>query len=66
MERAMELMQGPEPEFLHTRARLWFLQGKRERAIQLEAQAAGLAEPETKDQYEQALESFKQGKLPQS
>ncbi len=65
MERAVTLLKAPEPEFLHTQARLAFLQGKKERAIQLETEALGGAEPGIKDQLAQALESFKQGKLPQ-
>jgi thiol-disulfide isomerase/thioredoxin len=65
MERAIALTKGPEPEFLHTQARLAFLEGKKERAIQLETEAVGLADPETRDQFEQALNGFKRGKLPQ-
>jgi thiol-disulfide isomerase/thioredoxin len=65
MERAIALMKGPEPEFLHTQARLAFLQGRKEKAIQLETEALGSAEPETRDQFAQALEGFKQGKVPQ-
>jgi thiol-disulfide isomerase/thioredoxin len=65
MERAIALTKGSEPEFLHTQARLAFLQGKKEKAIQLETEAVGLAEPETRDQFEKALVGFKQGKSPQ-
>ena len=64
MERAMALTKGPEPEFLHTQARLAFLEGNQEKAIKLETEAISLAEPETKDEFEQALERFKGGKLP--
>ncbi len=65
MERAAALLKGPEPEFLHTQARIAFLQGKKEKAVQLETQAMGLAEPETKEQFALALENFKEGKMPQ-
>jgi hypothetical protein len=65
MGRAVTRLKSPDPEFLHTQARLAFLQGKRERAIQLETEALSRAEPQLKDQLAQALESFKQGKLPQ-
>jgi hypothetical protein len=65
MDRAVTRLKGPEPEFLHTQARLAFLQGKKERAIQLETEALGGAEAGIKDQIAQALESFKQGKMPQ-
>ncbi|MDB6029214.1 MAG: Redoxin domain protein, partial [Verrucomicrobiales bacterium] len=65
MDRANALLKGPEPEFLHTQARLAFLQGKKEKAIQLETEAMGLADSEAKVQFALALEGFKQGKLPQ-
>jgi len=64
MDRAIALLRGPEPEFLHTQARLAFLQGKKERAIQLETEAVSLADPLNKDQFAQALEIFKQGEVP--
>ena len=65
MERAVGLLNGPEPEFLHTQARLAFMQGKREKAVELETQALSLAAPGVKDQYTDALENFKAGRLPQ-
>jgi thiol-disulfide isomerase/thioredoxin len=65
MERAINLMKEPVPEFLHTQARLAFLQGIKERAIQLETEAVGLADSESKEQFEQALTDFKRGKLSQ-
>ncbi|MGZ4963836.1 MAG: TlpA disulfide reductase family protein [Limisphaerales bacterium] len=66
MQRANSLLKGPQAEFLHTEARLAFLQGRTDKAIQFETEAVGLAEPEIKDQFELALNSFKQGKLPGS
>ena len=65
VERDISLLNGPEPDFLHTKARLAFLQGKREEAIKLETEALSLASPGIKDQFEDALENFKQGRLPQ-
>jgi len=65
MDRAVTLLKGPDSELLHTQARLAFLQGKKERAIQLETEALAVAEPQLKDQLAQGLESFKQGKMPQ-
>ncbi len=59
MERATALTKSPEPEFLHTQARLAFLQGKKDRAIQLENEGLALADPLNKEQFAQALESFK-------
>ncbi len=64
MERAVKLLNGPEPEFLHTQAQLAFLQGNRERAIQLATEALTLAEPGFNDPFSEALESFKNGRLP--
>lgn len=65
MERANKLLKGPEAEFLHTQAQLAFLQAKRDKAIELSTQALALAEPGIKDQFADALENFKQGRLPQ-
>jgi thiol-disulfide isomerase/thioredoxin len=65
MDRAVVLLKSPDPEFLHTQARLAFLEGKKEKAIQLETDAVARAEPQLKDQLTQALETFKQGKYPQ-
>ena len=63
--RAITMLNGPEPEFLHTQAQLAFLQGKREKAIQLSTEALALTEPGINDQFAEALESFKNGRLPQ-
>src|SRR3954453_4180529 len=65
VDRALARLKSPDPEFLHTQARLAFLEGKKEKAIQLETEALSRAESGVKDQIEQALESFKQGKFPQ-
>lgn len=65
MERAASLLKGPEPDFLHTQARLAFLQGKKERAIQLETEAVSQADSHNRDDFAQALENLKQGKFPQ-
>lgn len=65
MDRAVALMKGAEPEFLHTQAKLAFLQGKKEKAIQLETEALSLVDPSINEQYAQALETFKRGGSPQ-
>jgi hypothetical protein len=65
MDRATALLKGPESRFLHTQARLAFLQGKKEKAVELENKAVSLAEPEIKEQFAQALDLFKKGKFPQ-
>jgi thiol-disulfide isomerase/thioredoxin len=65
MDRATGLMKGPMPEFLHTQARLAFLEGKTEYAIQLETDALRASDVDTKNQFELALADLKQGKLPQ-
>ncbi|MDB6059090.1 MAG: Redoxin domain protein [Verrucomicrobiales bacterium] len=62
MDRAIAQLKGPLPEFLHMQARLAFLQGKKDRAIQLETEAVDLADPLTKHQFAEALEGFKKGK----
>jgi hypothetical protein len=65
MDRANAPLKGPLPAFLHTQAKIAFLQGKKDRAIQLETDALGLADSLTKDDFAQALDNFKKGKLPQ-
>ena len=59
MERAVALTKGPQPDFLHTQARLAFLEGKKEKAIQLESQALELADPLNKEEFALALDTFK-------
>lgn len=65
MDRANAPMKGPLPAFLHTQAKVAFLQGKKDKAIELETQAMGLADSLTRDDYAEALASLKNGKLPQ-
>ena len=65
MQRALEMVKRPEPEFLHTKAQLTFLLGKRKEALGLSQQAFELADPGSKAQFADALEQFKGGRLPQ-
>jgi hypothetical protein len=65
MDRANALTKGALPEFLHTQARIAFLQDKKDKAVQLETEAVALADSLTKDDFAQALASFKNGKLSQ-
>lgn len=65
MGRATALLKGPEPQLLHTQARLAFLQGKKEKALQLETEALNLADPLSKEQFTQGIKDLKKDKLPQ-
>jgi hypothetical protein len=65
MDRANALLKGPMPDFLHTQARIAFLQDKKERAVRLETDALHASDADTKEQFEVALANLKDGKLPQ-
>jgi hypothetical protein len=65
MDRANALTKRSVPAFLHTQAKIAFLQGKKEKAIELETEAVGLADSLTKDDFAQALDLYRKGKLPQ-
>lgn len=63
-ERANTAAEGKNAPILDTLARVTFLQGKKEQAIELQEKAVKLADEEIKDDLEKTLESYKQGKLP--
>jgi thiol-disulfide isomerase/thioredoxin len=64
--RANELAGGKDSAILDTFARVTFMQGKQDKAIELEEKAVKLAEGEMKPQLEMTLESYKDGKLPKA
>lgn len=64
MERATRSLHGSDPDFLHTQARLAFLRGAPDKAVQLETKALGLVDSDTSEAFEQALAHYKEGKLP--
>ena len=58
--------EGKDSAILDTFARVTFMQGKKDKAVELEEKAVKLAEAEMKPQLEMTLESYKDGKLPKA
>jgi thiol-disulfide isomerase/thioredoxin len=65
-ERANTASKMKDPAILDTVARLAFLQGDKAKAIELESEAVELANADLKSQLQDALDSYKQGKLPKA
>jgi thiol-disulfide isomerase/thioredoxin len=62
--KANEASKGEDPAILDTYARALFMEGKTDRAIELQKKAIGLAEDEMKANLRKTLESYTEGKLP--
>jgi hypothetical protein len=62
--RANEAASGTDPDILDTLARVNFVQGNKDKALELQAKAVSLAEGDPKDQLQKTLDSYKAGKLP--
>ncbi len=62
--RANVATQGKDTTVLDTLARLTFMQGNAEKAVELQEQAVKLAKPELKSDLQVTLESYKNGMLP--
>jgi hypothetical protein len=62
--RANEAAKGQDAAILDTLARVLFMQGKQAEAIQLEAKAVTLVEPDRKQMLQKVLDSYKKGELP--
>ncbi len=62
--RANDASKGKDPQILDTLARVTFLQGKKDKAIELQEKAIKLAERPLKENLEKTLESYKAGKAP--
>lgn len=62
--RANETAKGKNSDILDTLARVFFMQGKKEPAIQLQAQAVMVAEDEKKLFFQKTLDSYRKGELP--
>ena len=62
--RANQATQGKEPDILDTLARVQFMNGKTNEAVATEQKAVSLAEGPVKNQLQQLLTSYQQGKLP--
>ena len=60
-------LTGPQiHDHLDTLARSLFMQGKKERAIELENQALKLAESDQQEMLQKTLDSYKKGVLPKA
>jgi tetratricopeptide (TPR) repeat protein len=62
--RAAEASQNKDPAILDTLARALFMQGKKDKAVELQEKALTLAPEEQRAQYRKTLDSYKEGKLP--
>jgi thiol-disulfide isomerase/thioredoxin len=62
--RANEAAKGKEAAILDTLARILFMEGKKEAAIQLQEKAIQVAADDQKRGLETVLDSYKEGKLP--
>jgi len=58
--------KGNDAGILDTLARSLFMQGKKERAIELENQALKLAETDQQEMLQKTLDSYKKGVLPKA
>ena len=64
--RANEAAKGKSAPILDTLARVLFMQGKKEQAIELQEKAVNLAEDPEKTYMQKSLDSYKKGELPKA
>jgi len=62
--RANEAAKGRNAAILDTQARVWFMKGQKEEAIQAQTKAVALAGPDLKQTFQNTLDSYKKGELP--
>jgi thiol-disulfide isomerase/thioredoxin len=62
--RANQAAKGRDFQILDTQARVLFMKGQKEEAIQTQTKAVALAEPEQKQAMQSTLDSYKKGELP--
>jgi thiol-disulfide isomerase/thioredoxin len=63
-DRGIETTKGKNADVLDTKARILFMQGKKDEAIQTQEKAVAAAQGEGKETLEKTLASYKEGKLP--
>jgi thiol-disulfide isomerase/thioredoxin len=63
--RANDAAQGKDPAIMDTLARAYFMQDKKDEAIQLQEKAVALAQESDKARFRKTLDSYKAGKLPE-
>ena len=64
--RANEAAKGKDAAILDTLARVLFMQGKKEEAIELQTKAVNLAESGLKNSLQKTLQSYQRGELPKA
>jgi tetratricopeptide (TPR) repeat protein len=64
--RANEAAKGESAPILDTLARVLFMEGKKEKAIELQQKAVSLAQGPEKTYMQQSLDSYKKGELPKA
>ena len=62
--RANDITEGKEPIVVETLARVYFLEGKKDKALDLLTHALAQADGDRKEHYQKALDSYKADKLP--
>lgn len=62
--KANELSEGKQPQVLDTLARVLFLEGKKDQAIETQAKAVAMVDGELKEMLQKHLDSYKADKLP--
>jgi len=65
-DRAKEGSKGKDPAVLDTLARVKFMQGRKDDAIDIQSKAVDLADGDMKKQLEKTLESYKRGDFPKT
>jgi thiol-disulfide isomerase/thioredoxin len=63
-DRGIEATKGKNADVLDTKARILFMQGKKDEAIQMQEKAVAAATGDGKQALEKTLDSYKNGKLP--
>lgn len=64
--RANEAAKGKDAAILDTLARVQFMNGRKEKAVETQKKAVELADDSSKEQFQGSLDSYKAGKLPKS
>jgi thiol-disulfide isomerase/thioredoxin len=62
--RANEAAKGKDPDILDTQARVLFMKGQKQEAVQAQTKAVALAQPEQKQVMQSRLDSYEKGELP--
>src|SRR5438046_1695662 len=64
--KADQTLNGANADVIDTVARVFFLKGQREKAVEFQRKDVDVAEGERKKQFEATLNSYKEGKIPKA